>query len=75
MGWGGIVRVCKSICNEVPCKRISGKREEAGFRVGEKISQGREPPGGKKHEQTGRCSKGYLYRQPSNNMGLNWVQP
>ena len=25
--------MCKSICNEVPCKRISGRREEAGIGV------------------------------------------
>lgn len=26
--------------------RTSGRREEAGFGAGEKVSQGREPPGG-----------------------------
>lgn len=50
--------------------RISGNREEAGCGAGEKVSQGREPPGGNKHEETGRCPKGYLYRQPSNNIGF-----
>ena len=41
----------------MPCKRISGRREEAGFAVGEKVSQGREPPGGKKQEQMGSAPK------------------
>lgn len=30
-----------------PCKRISGRREEAGFGVGEKALPGQEPPEGR----------------------------
>lgn len=37
--------------------RTSGRREEAGFGAREKVSQGREPPGGNKHEETGRYPK------------------